>query len=359
MDINDYRKIIFLNSQYCTYYNENKSTVLAGIMRSFGYRYSVILPDEKLKEINKTYRKFTAVMNACVAAEILLYIYLVIFPFFIEFMKMPFVASVLVLSVIPLIVLYLTYFGINFLYENYLTRYVGTFQRTKFKPQLENIDGKVFAEYQKTPRKSVYVLALIIIIFCLYAFIPTLIGTLNMHKKYDFADKISNVYLKFVPISPEVYADRAYAKSQLKQYRDAEKDYEAANKYSLSDNFKYDILGVKTYYLQKNEMLKEFDNAINAEKEESVKYLLQYEKATYLLKNNDYNAALNIYNSILTAYKQKKKVFFSPAKAYYNRGIIKNSLGDTAGAKLDITIAKKMCPECKFNFDTTLIQRPF
>ena len=78
MDINDYRKKIFLNSQYCTYYNINNYTILAGIMRSNGYLYSVKLPDEKLKEVNKTYRKFTTILNSVVALEILLYIYFII-----------------------------------------------------------------------------------------------------------------------------------------------------------------------------------------------------------------------------------------------------------------------------------------
>ena len=149
MDINDYRKKIFLNSQYCTYYNVNNNTVLAGIMRSNGYRYSVKLPDEKLQQINKTYRKFTTIMNIAVALEIILYIYLVIFPFYTEFMKLPFFAVVILLSLIPLVALYLTYIAVNYLYENYLSRYVGTFQRMKFKPDVRYIDEKAFKEYEK------------------------------------------------------------------------------------------------------------------------------------------------------------------------------------------------------------------
>ena len=138
MDINDLRKQIFINSQYCNFYNEKNGTVLAGIMRSYGYKYSIILPDEKIKEVNKTYRKFTAIMNALVAVEIILYIYTVIFPYYTEFIKMPYFGAVMMLAVIPLVALYLTYIAVNYLYENYLTRYVGTFQKTKFKPELKN-----------------------------------------------------------------------------------------------------------------------------------------------------------------------------------------------------------------------------
>ena len=131
-NVKNFRKKIFLNSQYCTYYFEGKTTVLAGIMRSFGYKYSIELPEEKLKQVNTTYRKFNAIMNVCVAFEIILYLYLFVFPNFTSFIKLPFAASVLTLALIPLVLLYFTYFGVNYLYENYLQRYIGTFQKTKF-----------------------------------------------------------------------------------------------------------------------------------------------------------------------------------------------------------------------------------
>lgn len=72
MDIKDFRKNIFLNSQYCTYYIDKGCTVLAGIMRSFGYKYAVKLPQEKLAQVNAVYRKFTTLMNCIVGIEILL-----------------------------------------------------------------------------------------------------------------------------------------------------------------------------------------------------------------------------------------------------------------------------------------------
>ena len=60
-------------------------------------------------------------------------------------------------------------FGLNGkFYENYLSRYVGTFQRMKFKPEIRHIDEKMFKEYEKTPRKSVYILVLMAVIFFLY-----------------------------------------------------------------------------------------------------------------------------------------------------------------------------------------------
>ena len=357
-NVKNFRKKIFLNSQYCTYYFEGKTTVLAGIMRSFGYKYSIELPEEKLKQVNTTYRKFNAIMNGCVAFEIILYLYLFVFPNFTSFIKLPFAASVLTLALIPLVVLYFTYLGVNYLYENYLQRYIGTFQKTKFKPQPENVDEKAFENYEKTSPKSAYILGLILVLFFLYVFVPVWVENLNIKKQFNKVVNLSNIYLTFVPISAEVYANRAYAKFSLKQYKAAVTDYERANKYSSPDNFADDIVGVKTYYLPKEEMLKEFDKAIASEKEEPVKYLLKYEKATYLLKNNDYNSALNIYNEILQAYKNKKKVFFSPARAYYNRGVSKMSLGDSYGGKIDFMIAKRMCPECKFNMETTLVRRP-
>lgn len=358
MDINEYRKRIFINSQYCTYYNVNNNTILAGILRSNGYRYSVRLPQDKLKQINKVYRKFTTILNCAVALEIILYIYIVIFPFYIQFMKLPFFFAVLLLSFIPLAGLYLTYILINSLYENYLTRYVGTFQRMKFKPEVRFIDDEMFKEYENTPRKSVYVLALMVLIFCSYIITPFVIKAFIDNEKFIMAENIANTYLTFVPVSPEVYAQRAYTKFKLKKYKEAVEDYTKANDFSLSDNFSNSILGVKIHYLPYKQMLEEFDKAIVQEKEKPAKYNLMYEKAIYLLKNKDYKAADNILNQILAKYEKREKVFFSPSAAYYHRSITRDVLGNITGAKQDLSTAKKMCPDCKFSQETSLIVSP-
>ena len=358
MDINDYRKKIFFFFLYCTYYNINNYTILAGIMRSNGYLYSVKLPDEKLKEVNKTYRKFTTILNSVVALEILLYIYFIIFPFFTEFMRMPFWAAALILSLIPLIVLYITYIGINYLYENYLARYIGTFKKTPFKPSVKYIDDKAFKEYVNTPRKSVYIVLILAVLFIGYVCTPFIISGLNNSEKYKQAANLAGIYLKFVPIAPEAYAQKAYAEFKLKQYKESVNDYVNANKYSLSDSFSDNITGVKTYYLPYKDMLAEFDKAIEAEPEKAAKYLLRSEKAAYQLKNKDYSAAYNELNKLVDAYVKKENVHFSPADVYYNRSVARAALGDLNGAKLDKRIAQKMCPDCEFSLETKLVRKP-
>ena len=245
MDINEYRKQLFLKSQYCTYYKVNNNTVLAGILRNNGYRYAVSLPEEKLKEVNQVYRRFTTLLNSVVAVELILYIYLVIFPYYLEFMNLPFFVVVMLLSLIPLVALYLTYIVINSLYENYLARYVGTFQRMKFQPKVKYIEEEAFQKYLKTQRKSVYILVLLILIFFSYVLTPLMINSLNNNKKFNSALRLANGYLTFMPVASNVYAQRAYAKFNLKQYKDAVEDYEKANKYSFSEDFNTDIVGGK------------------------------------------------------------------------------------------------------------------
>ena len=358
MDINEYRKQLFLKSQFCTYYKVNNNTVLAGIMRSNGYRYAVSLPDEKLKEVNKVYRRFTTLLNSAVAVEIILYVYLVIFPYYLEFMNLPFFVVVMLLSLIPLVALYLTYVVVNSLYENYLARYVGTFQKMKFQPKVQYIEEKAFQEYIKTPRKSVYVFAVMILIFFSYILTPLVINSLNNNDKFKSVLKLSNTYLTFMPVAPEVYAQRAYAKFNLKQYKEAVEDYEKANKYSFSEEFNPDIVGVKSYYLPYDQTISEFDNLIALEKNKAYKYYLMSEKANYQLKNKKYNEALGTYNYILDLYRKGDKVFLSPSLVYNNRGIVRKILGDFSGAQVDFTTAKKMCPECKFSLDSTMIRKP-
>lgn len=358
MDINEYRKLLFLKSQYCTYYKVNNNTVLAGIMRSDGYRYTEILSDDKLKDVNKSYRKYTALLNLAVAVEIILYVYLVIFPYYLEFMKLPFFAVVMMLSIVPLVALYLTYIAVNASYENYLTKKVGAFQKMKFQPKVKYIEDDVFNAYLKTTKKSIFFLALIILVFFAYLVTPLIINSFNSAKNYNSALKLSNKYLTLMPVAPDVYAQRAYAKFKLKQYKEAVEDYEKANQYSFSDDFKYDILGVKTFYLPYDQVLNEFDNVIALEKDKPYKYYLMSEKAAYQLKNKDYKSAYNTFNYLIALYEKGNKVFFSPSYVYNNRGIAREYLGDKAGAKADFTISKKMCPECKYTLDSTIVNQP-
>lgn len=358
MNINDFRKKIFINSQYCNWYSVGSNTVIAGIMRSVGYLYQQKLSDEQIKAFDKEYRKYTTIMNSAVALEILLYIYLVIFPYFVDFMKQSFIVSVLTLSLIPLLALYLTYVVANKLFENYIVKTIGLGKKTLFKPDVKNIDEKTFNDYISTPRKSLYVVLLIAILFLGYVVTPLTVTNLNISKKYKSAENLANMYLKVVPIAPEVYAQRAYAKFKQNQYKEAVADYELANKYSLSDSFSDDILGVKTYYLPYKKMLGEFDKAIDIETIEPARYLLRYEKAVYQLKNKDYKPAFEELNTLVNAYRQNKDVFFSPSSAYYNRGVARALLGDTKGSIQDKITAKKMCPECEFNQETTLVRRP-
>lgn len=346
--IKNFRKKIFMNSPYFNFYTVKGNTVLRGILKEIGYRYAIELPKEKLTEVNKTYRKMNTILNSLVAAELLLYIYLVIFPFFTEFMKLPFIAVIIILSLIPLMCLYLTYIVVNYLYESYLAKYIGTFQKVKFQPDLNKIDEAQYQEYKTTSRKSSYLMALIAVIFFGYVCTPLVLNSMLNAEKFKGASKLASAYLTFVPINPEVYAQRAFAKYKLEDYKASVFDFEKANKYSFSDSFDNDILAVKVNYLDKAQMLKEFDKAINLETDSVVRGYILSEKAEYLLKQKDYNASLNIYNSLLAAYRKGDKVSFSPEMAYYYRSLIKKATGDVSGAKLDYAIASRMCPECEY-----------
>ena len=358
MNMNDFRKKIFLNSQYCTYYIDNGCTVLAGIMRNLGYKYAVKLPQEKLTQVNLVYRKFTTLMNCLAGAEILLFIYLFMFPYFLKLMELPFFVMALSLSVIPLVMLYLTYIFVNCLYENYLTKYTGAYQKVKFQPNIYKIDPMAFKLYKETPRKSIYIMAFVIIAFLCYIFVPLIIDTSVTNGKYKNALNMSNIYLKIVPISPDMYAQRAYSKFKLRKYMDAVDDYKLANAYSKSQVFNLDILGTKTYYLNFDEMIKEFDLEITKREKKVEKQFILAEKANYLMKNNKYNQALNIYNELINTYENREDIAFAPEEIYYNRGKAKALTGDINGAKNDIAVSKKMCFDCKFSYDTKLVIKP-
>lgn len=359
MDIKDFRKYIFMNSQYCTHYVVGNSTVLAGVLRGNGYLYPHKIDKESLRELGKEYRKYTTIVNSVVALEILLFVYLVIFPHFLQFLEGQFFIIVFALCMLPMVVLYLTYVVANSFYEKYLLKKFGMFKKTAFKPLVKYIEDADFEEYEKTPRKSIYIAFALVIVFCGYILTPFFISDMNAGKNYGGAEKLANLYLKFVPISAETYASRAYAKLGQKHYKEAIADFELANKYSMSDSFSPDILGIKTYYLPYSDMINEFDSAIAQETEEGSRYLLRCEKAIYQLKNKkDTKSAYVELNKILNDFEHGKDVYFSPHLAYFMRGQAKTRLGDIQGAKKDFAEAQKMCPNCKYNYETNLIRRP-
>lgn len=358
MNLNDFRKKIFLNSQYCTYYIDKSCTVLAGIMRSCGYKYAIKLPEEKLTQVNVVYRKFTTLMNCLVFVEIVLYLYLFVFPFYLKLLQLPIFIMALILSVIPLVMLFLTYVSVNRFYEKYLEKHIGTFQKVKFQPTIYNIEPATYTTYKNTPKKSVFIIAAIMLVFLYYALMPLVIDTAVTTEKYDLALKSANLYSKFIPIFPDVYAQRAYSKFKLGKYQDAIKDYELANDYSLSTAYNMDILGVKEHYLPVQDMLKELDTVIAKQEKNTGKQFYMAEKAKYLMKNNKYQQALLIYDELIKTYKTHEDTGFAPDEVYFGRSKARSLAGDTQGATTDMAIVKKMCSECKYDFETKLVNKP-
>lgn len=357
MDINNFRKNIFLNSQYCTRYFDGETTVLAGILRDFGYKYQVKLPQEKLSMVSMAYRNFSTAINSCVALFIILYIYFVVFPHFTDFLKMPFIQMVLLLSLIPLLALILIYFFANLCYENYLNRHIGTYQKIKFKPSANKIDELEFETYTKTPRKSVYIVLVILLMFCYYVITPLIIAESMEKGKFHLAYNLSNVYTKLIPINPEVYAYKAYALYKDGAYKSAAVEFEKANKYSNSNNYDEQILGLRTYYLPFDEMLNEFDNAIEQEEEIGAKYVLKYEKAKYLQKHKQYNQALAIYTGILKDYENGATIYCAPENLYYKSGQVKNILNPNSG-DFDMKVATNMSSELDIDCESGIIHMP-
>ena len=59
VNIDIFRKSVFINSQYCNWYNVGNNTILAGIMRNIGYFYKDKLSAEDIQSAGKIYRKYT------------------------------------------------------------------------------------------------------------------------------------------------------------------------------------------------------------------------------------------------------------------------------------------------------------
>ena len=279
MNIRNFRKFIFVNSQSCTYYIDKEYTVFAGILRNIGYKYKQKFDENIIIRVEKEYRKNIAALNFTFAFEIILFLYLFLFPAYTKIMALPYFIAILALAAIPLIALYITYIVFNCKYETFLNKNFGKWEQTRFQPNIYNIEPKAYERYTKTPRNSIYAIILILLVFILYAYTPNVIDKLNINEKYNDVIKLSNIYLKFIPINSDVYAQKGYANYKLGYFKEAVSDYETANKYSLSDAFDFEILGIKILSMNKDEALIEFDKYINNPKQEKFKYFLKSQKA--------------------------------------------------------------------------------
>ena len=358
MDINSFRKFIFVNSQSCTYCIDNNDTVFAGILRNIGYKYFGRQGDDVIGKVENKYRGFLTALNFTFALELILYIYLFVFPLYTSIFALPFFVAILILAVIPMVALYLTYLVFNSKYETFLLKNIGKYQVVKFRPNIYNVEPEAYKRYLKTPRKSIYGALLLMLIFAFYAFIPLYIDYLNANEKYNSVEKVSKIYLKLIPINSDVYAQKGYANYKIGNYKEAIYDYKMANKYSFSDTFDFEILGSNAMILSRDEMIAEFDKYIDLEKDDNIKYFLKSQKAVYLQQNDEYKAALKLYDELINVYEKNKQDGFRVDSVYYNRGVIRYALGDNNGAVIDQRKARTMCDNCSFECELTLVKRP-
>ena len=356
MKIEDLRKKIFISSQYCTYYLEEDKTVISGIMHNCGYKYGEKLSDDVIFSVERTMRKYNTILTTIVGLGILLYLYCFLFPYYMEIAKLPSFTMIFVLSVIPLVALYLLYIVANKFFENYLSSSIGEYTKVPFKPTFYNIEPKAYERYVKKPRKSSYVLALLVLIFLFYILVPPFVGLLNMNKQYGLAIKLSNIYSKIIPINPIIYAQEGLAKYKISNFKDAEKYFVLANKYSFSNAYNYEILASRLGYLPKENAIKELDSAISKAENDNIRWFLTNEKAIYLHINKDYKKALDIYDELINVYRTKSASGFAVESVYYNRGDIKAKIGDIKGSENDKKVAKEMCRYCDFKLKLNLIR---
>ena len=351
------RRKIFLNSQYNFYYIEKNSTVFRGVLKDLGYLYNEEMTEDKINKVSCLYSKMYNLLIALIAIELILYIYFIVFPFYIDFMSYSVVLFVLIFSIIPIVALYLTNIFVNGLYENSLKKLLGNYRKVKYNSNLKNFNELTYKKYLKTEKKSVYIMLLIALIFFSYVFTPSIVKSLINVGKYNTASKISSVYLKFVPVSSDVYSARGYAQYKLKKYKEAAADYEKANIYTFSNSFANDILASKINYLSYDEMIKEFNKVISVEDDKLIRSRLLYEKANYEFEHQKYKESIETYNSLLSTYKSGKNVHYRPEIAFYNRAKAKLLTGDKKGALEDYKIVNTICPKCSFEYKSTLRPR--
>jgi tetratricopeptide (TPR) repeat protein len=227
---------------------DNGETVIKSINNTFnGYMFGCSFSDEQIEKIRKTRkhcRRFTAFV-------ILLFYFIAIYGLLFNHYEMfTSLLPKIIFFVSVILITMLILFGSSILFELYLQKNFGTFERVHF-PSSNFIESQSYKDFKfELVKIAVLVLLVLGIYFSkAYLFFGSPYETsLNLisNEKYEDAIKVTSLWAKVMPMHPQVYSIRGYARFNIGDYEGAIEDYDKA--YNLEeDEFKSMNLDNKIY----------------------------------------------------------------------------------------------------------------
>ena len=320
---------------------DNGETIIKSINNTFaGYKYYRKFSDDELGNLRKVIKNFKRFSTVAVLLSYFILIYGFVFPHY-ELLKNNIVKIGIIIFalVLPFIILAL----ISLLFEIYLNKKCGTFERTHF-PSSNVIETQSYREFKFEILK---IFVLLLVIGGIYLWIGSPYETtMNLiHKgKYSDAVKMTTIWSKIMPVDAQWYALRGYARFYNGDYKGAIADYDKA--YHLKDNeykcMSFDNKIYIKYILNDYESaIDDFDNEIEKTEDEGEKNSLLWDKAQFLYNVEEYKNALDIYNELIKK-SEDDRIYLVENRLYYERAQVYKSLGKDKEAQADEQKAQEL-----------------
>lgn len=271
---------------------------------------------------------------------------------------------------------------ISSLYSDYLVNHFGKYEAVEFNPPVpEEKIGEYVGLYKS---KVVAILVLIGLLF-LPSFILQGILKFDLspkHNKFKQAVGVANTYFALYPKSESIYDMRAYAKFMSKDYEGALNDYKTVldmsgkrfgkrdfvrfanllylqkkmstpqeavdvfNEYVTKKNLSVleatQMLWIESIFKIENNIpegiVQKYDDLLLSveSKDDIDKFYISCDKAYMYYLMEEYGAALNAYNLLISYAQGNQKMFSKELKSLYaERGWTKKRMGDDNGANAD------------------------
>lgn len=320
---------------------DSGETIIKSINNTFaGYKYSAIFSDESLNALRKVIKNFKRFSTIAVLLSYFILVYGFVFPNY-ELLKNDVVkVGIIVFAVIlPFIILAI----MSFLFEFYLKKKYGNFERTHF-PSTNVIETQSYREFKFEILK---IFILLIAIGGIYLWIgspyETTMDLINKGK-YSDAVKMTTIWSKILPVDAQWYSLRGYARFYDGDYNGAIEDYNKA--YQLKDNeyksMSFDNKIYIKYILNDYESaIDDFDNAIKQTQDEGEKDSMLWDKAQFLYNIGEYKNALKIYNDLIKK-SEDDRIYLIENRLYYERAQVYKSLGMDKESQADEQKAQEL-----------------
>jgi len=324
---------------------DSGETIIKSINNTFaGYKYGATFSDETLNSLRKVIKNFKRFSTIAVLLSYFVLVYGFVFPNYDLFKENTAKILIIVFAfILPFVILGI----ISLLFEFYLKKKYGKFERTHF-PSSNVIETQSYREFKFEILK---IFILITVICGIYLWIGSPYETtmnLISRGKYSDAVKMTTIWSKILPVDAQWYSLRGYAKFYDGDYKGAIADYDRA--YQLKNNeyksMSFDNKIYIKYILSDYESaIDDFDNEIEKTKDEGEKNSLLWDKAQFLYNIGEYKNALKIYNELIEKsvddqiHLIENRLYYERAQVYKSLGMEKQALADEQKAQeLDLDI---------------------